>query len=153
MDITSLPLRARLEQYQKQAKDLIKAFKSGDPEATRCIRQHHPRLPGRANSNDRNRVSDSEIRRARVTLADAQSVVARWHGFESWPKLTRHVEALTRKNSRVLPFELAVEAIISGDVATLKRLLRESPQLIRTRSTREHHATLLHYVGANAVEG
>jgi len=153
MDITPLPLRAGLVQYKNQAKDLVKAFKSGDPEAMRCIRQHHPRLPGRANSNDRNSVSDSEIRSARVTLGDAQSVVARWHSFESWPKLTKHIEALTRKNSRVLHFEAAVEAIVAGDVATLKRLLREHPELIRARSTREHHATLLHYVGANAVEG
>ncbi len=153
MDITPLPLHASLEQYKKQAKELIKAFKSGDPHAMRCLRQHHPRLPGRANSNDRNSVSDSEIRSARVTLGDAQSIVARWHSFESWPKLTKHIEALTRKNSRVLQFELAVEAIITGDVTTLRSLLRANPELIRARSTREHHATLLHYVGANGVEG
>ena len=153
MDIKELPVRASLEQYKKQAKDLINAFKLGDLETMRCIRQHHPRLPGRANTNDRNCVSDSEIRSAGVTLADAQSVVARWHGFESWPKLTKHIEALTRKNSPVLQFELGVEAIITGDVATLKLLLRADPELIRRRSTREHQATHLHYVGANGVEG
>ena len=38
-------------------------------------------------------------------------------------------------------------------MATLKRLLDENPQLIRARSTREHQATLLHYVSANGVEG
>jgi ankyrin repeat protein len=88
-----------------------------------------------------------------VTLTDAQSVVARWHGFESWSKLSKHIEALTRKRSRVLQFELAVEAIITGDVATLKSLLRENPELVAARSTREHQATLLHYVAANGVEG
>ncbi len=35
----------------------------------------------------------------------------------------------------------------------MKRLLREDPELIRARSTREHQATLLHYVSANGVEG
>jgi ankyrin repeat protein len=50
------------------------------------------------------------------------------------------------------PFEFAVEAVITGDRATLKELLRENPKLIRTRSTCEHHATLLHYVAANGVE-
>ena len=34
----------------------------------------------------------------------------------------------------------------------LKKLLREDPELIRARSTREHRATLLHYVSANGVE-
>jgi hypothetical protein len=31
-------------------------------------------------------------------------------------------------------------------------MLREHPELVRTRSTRRHHATLLHYLGANGVE-
>src|SRR5260370_42423425 len=107
MDITPLPLHASLEQYKKQATELIKAFLSGEPEAMRCIRQHHPRLPGRANSNDRNRVSDSEIRSARVTLGDAPSIVARWHSFESWPQVTKHIEELTRKNYRALQLKSA----------------------------------------------
>ena len=47
----------------------------------------------------------------------------------------------------------AVEAVVSGDVATLQSLLREHPELIHARSARRHHATLLHYVGANGVEG
>jgi len=147
-----LPVRSGLERYKKQARDLIKQYTAKNPEAMRCIRQHHPRLPGRANTNDRNAVTDEDIRRARVLVADAQSVVARWHGFSSWPKLAEHVKALTRKDSRVLQFELAVEAIITGEVATLKSLLRENPELRRARSTREHQATLLHYVGANGVE-
>jgi ankyrin repeat protein len=32
-------------------------------------------------------------------------------------------------------------------------MLREDPELARARSIRRHHATLLHYVGANGVEG
>jgi GrpB-like predicted nucleotidyltransferase (UPF0157 family) len=34
MGIAPLPLDARLERYQRQATDLIKAHRSGDPEAT-----------------------------------------------------------------------------------------------------------------------
>lgn len=49
-------------------------------------------------------------------------------------------------------FELAVEAMIAGDVAALRSLLRKDPALVRARSTRSHHATLLHYVAANGVE-
>ncbi|HWY88780.1 MAG TPA: ankyrin repeat domain-containing protein [Gemmataceae bacterium] len=153
MDIKPLSFGATLAQYENQAKDLVKAYRSGDADVKRRIRQHHPRLRGRANTNDRNDVTDSEVRSARVALADAQCIVARCHGFESWPRLAKHVAALTRKNSRVLQFESAVEAIITGDVAILKSLLGENPALVRARSTREHHATLLHYVAANGVEG
>jgi ankyrin repeat protein len=32
-------------------------------------------------------------------------------------------------------------------------MLRQEPGLVRARSTRRHHATLLHYVAANGVEG
>ena len=49
-------------------------------------------------------------------------------------------------------FEAAADAIVSGDIETLRRLLREEPELIRERSSREHGATLLHYVSANGVE-
>ena len=59
----------------------------------------------------------------------------------------------SRKAFAVSRFEAAADAIVSGDVATLKRLLREDPKLIRAISTREHGATLLHYVSANGVEG
>lgn len=55
-------------------------------------------------------------------------------------------------NADLAPFEEAVEAVIEGDAATLRRLLREHPHLIHERSHREHRATLLHYVGANGVE-
>jgi ankyrin repeat protein len=52
----------------------------------------------------------------------------------------------------VARFEAAVEAVVSGDVATLRSMLREHPELIRAVSTRRHKATLLHYVAANGVE-
>jgi len=49
-------------------------------------------------------------------------------------------------------FEAAADAIISGDLTTLDRLIGASPQLVRARSTRPHRATLLHYLAANGVE-
>jgi ankyrin repeat protein len=49
-------------------------------------------------------------------------------------------------------FENAVDAVVNGDVATLERMLRADPDLVRARSAREHHAMLLHYAGANGVE-
>jgi ankyrin repeat protein len=89
----------------------------------------------------------------RCNLAGAQFVIARAHGFRSWPQLVHHLQSLQRSRSQERDFEAAAEAIITGDVATVKRLLRQNPELARARSAREHNATLLHYVSANGVEG
>jgi hypothetical protein len=147
-----LPIRAGLDQFQDQARNLVKAFQAQDPSVMRSIRQYHPRLPGRANTNDRNPVTDAEIRKTGLTVADAQCIVARWHAFENWPALVNHSAALAGKDSCILQFELAAEAIINGKTKALKLLLRANPDLVRARSTREHQATLLHYAAANAVE-
>lgn len=86
------------------------------------------------------------------TLTTAQFVIARAHGFESWPKLAKHIEATARANSEVNQFEQAAAAIISGDQATLANLLEKFPELARAHSTRRHQATLLHYTAANGIE-
>jgi hypothetical protein len=83
----------------------------------------------------------------------AQFVIARAHGFPSWPALVNHVEALALEDSAISSFERAALAVIRGDRLVLERLLHDHPVLIRARSTREHQATLLHYVSANGVEG
>ena len=49
-------------------------------------------------------------------------------------------------------FEAAVDAVVSGDLELLRSMIDEDPDLVRARSAREHHATLLHYVAANGVE-
>jgi ankyrin repeat protein len=84
--------------------------------------------------------------------ADARSILTREHYFESFEELAEHLEALRRKDSAVAVFELAVDAVVAGDERTLKQLLHDHPELVHARSPRTHHATLLHYVGANGVE-
>jgi hypothetical protein len=143
MDAKELPSRASLEQYRKQAKALLKSQKNGDADALERMRQHHSRFA---------KLTDLELRSGRILLADAQLVLAREHGFESWPRFAKHVEALSRKSSSTSKFELAVDAVVAGDTAALERMLRESPELVRARSTRRHRSTLLLYVGANGVE-
>jgi hypothetical protein len=142
MDAKQLPARPNLEQYRKQAKDLFKARKS--PDGARRFKKFHPRLT---------KLTEAEIADAEHSLADAQWVIAREHAFESWPRFVKHIQELVRDNSPVSKFELAADAIVTGDLAALKRLLQESPELVRARSTREHEAPLIHYVAANGVEG
>jgi hypothetical protein len=152
MDLKPLPLSYNRRDLTQQAKKLIASFKSRERKTLGWLRRYHPRLPGRADTNDRNGTTDSEVRNAGLTLDEAELIIARMHQFESRSEFARHIEELKQPGSAVRQFELAADAITTGDVPTLKQLLRTRPELIRARSTREHHATLLHYVGANAVE-
>jgi hypothetical protein len=83
---------------------------------------------------------------------DARAIIARTHDFKSFEDFDAFTKAIADKSSPVARFEAAVDAIICGDLATLRRLLHDHPNLIRARSVRVHHSTLLHYVGANGIE-
>src|SRR5580704_15262713 len=171
-DALPLPPLPSLERYKKLAKALVKACKSAKPDAIRdwseewietLVKLSGLKIAGALPVSIQRWIDEVEefakrklrggAADRRCALADAQFVIARAHGFESWPKFAKQLEALARKNSSVSRFEAAADAIVSGDIATLKRLLREEPELIRARSTREHRATLVHYVSANGVEG
>jgi hypothetical protein len=75
-----LPARPSLSQLRKQAKDLLRAARGGDPGAFARIAAVLP---------------ESKRQRApeRVILTDAQLAIARELGFASWAKLARHVES------------------------------------------------------------
>ena len=75
-----LPARPSLEQLQKQAKELL---------ARIVLRAIAPR------SKDSARPTRAPDRAAsRPVLADAQFVIARENGFETWAKLKHHIEGL-----------------------------------------------------------
>jgi hypothetical protein len=83
MRIKSLPSNPSLEHLKYQARDLLDAQNQGNAEAVARVREFHPGFA---------RVSDDEIRASKLSLADAQLVIAREYGFPSWPKLKRHIE-------------------------------------------------------------
>jgi hypothetical protein len=83
MPVKSLPSNPSLEHLKYQARDLLNAVTRGNPEAVARTREFHPRFA---------RMSDDEIRTSELSLADAQLVIAREYGFESWPRLKYHVE-------------------------------------------------------------
>jgi ankyrin repeat protein len=68
----SLPPAPSLEQLRKQAKDLLRAHRAGDPGAVARVAAHDA---GEA-----------------LKLTGAQHVIAREHGFPSWPRLRAYVE-------------------------------------------------------------
>jgi ankyrin repeat protein len=69
-----LPARASIEQLKKQAKDLLAEVRAGDTKAEERVKRALPAFRGH--------------------LADAQLVIAREYGFESWTKLRQRVEAV-----------------------------------------------------------
>lgn len=82
-----LSARPSLEQYRKQAKDLSRDYALSSPDAIARVRKHHPRLHALLRE-------DPAAKPPAVNLSDAQLVIAREHGFESWPKLARHIEMI-----------------------------------------------------------
>lgn len=74
----TLPDRPNLEQYKKQAKELHRAASAGVPEALARFHRHHPQF--------------AKADAARSSLMDAQLVLAREHGYESWPAFAHQIE-------------------------------------------------------------
>ena len=137
--------RADIADFQRQAETLLSALKSGDDDAAWRFKWEHPRFGGKT-------IDEVNAATPDLDLDDARLVVAHQQSFETWADLVTFVDAVA-KPGPVATFETAVEAVVSGDLATLQSILREQPDLVRARSSRPHHATLLHYTAANGVEG
>ncbi|MFL5550375.1 MAG: ankyrin repeat domain-containing protein [Gemmatimonadaceae bacterium] len=104
----SLPPRADLAQQKKQAKELLRSFDSGDPESRARIRAVLP---------DKQKIS----------LADAQLVLAREYGFTSWAELKRHIESRTEET--IPPLERMHHAFARRDANTVRMLFQAHPEM------------------------
>jgi ankyrin repeat protein len=100
--VAPLPSQPNLEKQKNAAKALMLAYCRGEADARERVAALHPHAP------------EPE----QFKLADAQLVVARGYGFDSWPKLKRKIEALTQT-----PVEQFVAAVKAGDVARVRDLL------------------------------
>jgi ankyrin repeat protein len=69
---TPLPDAPSLEQLRRRAKDLLRDHRAGDPAAVARVAAHDPGAP--------------------LKLTGAQHVVAREHGFATWPRMKAYVE-------------------------------------------------------------
>ena len=76
MSVVEFPFRFSFEQARQQAKDLQRDLCECAPHATDRLRAHHP----------------EDLSAMPTQLADAQLVVAREHGFESWAKLKAYAK-------------------------------------------------------------
>ena len=115
-----LPDRPDLDQLRRQAKELLDAFRSGDEDAlTEANRFHQGVDP------------------AMFALHDAQLVLARSYGFDSWPKLKAYVDGVTIRR--------LVEAVQAGDVERVRAMLRIRPELVNREAPSSNGLMPLHY--------
>lgn len=82
--MAQLPDRPNPIHLKKQAKDLLRSYRNGDPDAIARFRHV---LPSAKN------LAPGDIIARAFRLHDAQSCIARDYGFPSWDALTTHVEA------------------------------------------------------------
>ncbi len=164
-DVLPLPPRPDLGQYRTRAKELVVAATAGDTallhwasEWIAALDRLQPEVSRTAPTEMERRAHQlvhfarTQLPPAHPALNKAQFVLARAHGFASWPRMVQHIEELTQATSSISAVERAADAVVDGDVTTLAELLRADPSLVRARSDRDHRATLLHYVAANGVE-
>jgi ankyrin repeat protein len=113
----SLPDRQDLHQLKRQAKELLAEFRAGSPDAVAEVASHY-------------RGADA----ATFALHDAQLVLARAYGFESWPKLKAFVDGATV--SRL------IEAVRARDTARVEAILQARPEIINmdVNASDEHRA-------------
>ncbi|QOY87441.1 ankyrin repeat domain-containing protein [Paludibaculum fermentans] len=121
----SLPAQPSLIQLKHQAKDLLKEFRGGTPEALARFHEQHPQGGGLE----------------AATLSDAQLVIAREYGFSSWPKLKQHVELQTEVEARVSQLQAEFAA---GDAQVKLRLLQPAHARERFENYDPRAASLSH---------
>ncbi|MEZ5339680.1 MAG: ankyrin repeat domain-containing protein [bacterium] len=135
-----LPAGANLEFARKQAKQLLKQLKAAEPQALALAAAHHPQPPESA-----------------WQLSDAQLIIARQYGQDSWPKLREAIESqrplagqarafidsmfgwqdqryrtIIREHPDVASFDIACQ-VCCGDHTALAALLASDPDAAQRR--------------------
>lgn len=109
-----------LEQLRRQAKELLSGFMKGDAAAATEINAHYD-------------TADTTT----FALHDAQLVIARSYGFDSWPKLKAYVDGVTIRR--------LVETVRAGDLAHLKTMLKARPELANMTVSYGDEHRAIHY--------
>jgi ankyrin repeat protein len=115
-----LPKQPSLEQLRKQAKDLLSQYRGGDPSAVAEVQQFERRPDP-----------------ATFALNDAQRVLARAYGYESWPKLKAFVDGANVAK--------LADAVRAGDAAQVRILLHARPELVNMDMAENDEHRALHY--------
>ncbi len=156
MPVKRLPSHPNLDHLKYQAKDLLREHSARLPEAAQRVREFHPRF---------SRLPDAGIFSATISLGDAQLTIAREHGFLTWARLKRHIQAPSLADQLHLPhheriehptFRRAVDLLDTGNAAALQTLLSLHPALVHEHVLFEggnyfRSPTLLEFIAENPV--
>lgn len=104
-----LPTRPNLEHLKTQARDLLTAVKNGQ---------------------ELDRIQASFPNRNYLTLVEAQLVIAREYGFDSWPKLKAHIESISQGGTRQQQADDLAKQLVQGTPAVAKSLALADPSLL-----------------------
>lgn len=148
MSSRSLPAQPDLAELKLQAKQIHRQYRDRIESAAARVLAHHPRLQQR---------TLLEAREVTLALADAQLVIAREYGFDTWNALKRYVEIASQcAELRPHPrFGEALSALDAGDLDHLRALVTADASLVRARGFLDpppnyfSAATLLHCVAGN----
>jgi hypothetical protein len=109
-----LPERPHLDIPKREARELLKEWRTGLPEALERVQRRHPKF----------RQTDlAVVSKRKFLLSDAQLVVAREYGFSNWAEMKVRIEGNTVAG-------LVQEAIHKDERETVVRLLRANPNLL-----------------------
>jgi hypothetical protein len=97
----SLSPKPSLEQLRKQAKDLLKLHKRGDPACCPVLRQLRQLATA----------TDADVLAAEVALNEVQFALAMYYGFEGWAQLKRHVEFVAA-DARVPKLQRGADGVV-----------------------------------------
>ena len=120
----TLPEHPDIDQLRRQAKELLDAFHSGDAAASAEVHAHYRDAASRT-----------------LALHDAQLVLARAYGFDSWPKLKAHVDGMTATRF--------IEAARANDLDRAAAMLKVRPDLIDMQWSYGDERRALHYAVMN----
>jgi hypothetical protein len=139
MSVRRLPVRPHLDQLKHQAKDLLRAIRSGDRGAVEELRAHHP----------------AAMESGRATLADAQLALARSYEASSWTRLTHAVrlaEAIWRDDLDAVRDLVTRDRTLIDEAVLIRRDSHWGPPMTYAANLgRDRIIRLLHGLGATDV--
>ena len=138
-----LPAAPSLAQQKQLARELLVAARSGDSEALSRFRTHHPKHTGEGSAR---------VDPARLSLHDAQLVLAREYGFPSWPRLKAHIDAAAAaRRTYLLERDLSyyddrarglLTVLADGAASTLEQVRQWHPRFADTDEGSLRHAAV-----------
>ena len=122
----TLPAHPDLDQLKRQAKELLDAYRNSNDTALAEVNAHY-------------RAANPST----FALHDAQLVIARAYGFDSWAKLKAHVEGVT--------LQRFADTVRANNIAGARTMLDRRPELVHMDMAESNEHRAIHYAVLNRL--